>query len=298
MYSFEETPFIAPTASCLAQHLGIWMIEDNFWRTALHVLASGMWRVSDAETKASMLLTTGKASYGPGGYIKSAGAGIIPIHGPMQKGYSKFGGTPTVVARHQIRQAVRDDEVHTIIPHFDTPGGTAAGTDDLARELILAREQKPVIGFLEDMCASAGYYVASVCTRLVANPSSLIGNIGTRTEVIDSSEYYEMHGMKVHVIDTGPYKSVGAPGQVVTQEHLDYLQQTIDSINANFVSTVSAGRDLTGEALDAVIDGRLFPAEEALHLGLIDSIGSFDDVLAKSSDRAFALQLIRSGLEE
>jgi len=80
------------------------------------------------------------------------------------------GDTSTIEARRAIRNAAHDDAVKSILIVFDTPGGTAAGTSDLAEDVKNAAAMKPVHSYLQDLAASAGYYVASSVTRINGNP--------------------------------------------------------------------------------------------------------------------------------
>ncbi len=124
-----------------------------------------------------------KALHGSGehddepGYVIEDGVAVITLHDVMTKfssSLSAFQGT--VVMRRQIRQAVADRKVNSIMLHVDSPGGSVKGVDDLANEVAKARAEKPVVAYLDDLCASGAYYVASQGTRVVCNASAIVGS--------------------------------------------------------------------------------------------------------------------------
>lgn len=205
----------------------------------------------------------------------------VVVRGTMMKGQSSFGGTSTVQLRRDIRQAASDPNVSGILLDVSSPGGTVAGTEDLAAEVKDARRKKPVWAFIEDLCASAAYWVASQAGQIFANnKTALAGSIGTIQTVYDFSGQAEKEGIKVMVFATGPFKGAGQiEGAAVTDEHRAYFQQLIDSSQESFDARVRSGRGMNAGQLAAVRTGGVFTASQALDLKLIDGIRSLDRTL-------------------
>jgi signal peptide peptidase SppA len=216
-------------------------------------------------------------------YAMSGGVAVISIEGPMSKGGapSLEEGCSTVQIRRQIRQAVSDPDVTAIAILVDSPGGTVAGCADLAADVKSAADSKPTYAYIEDMGASAAYYVASQCNQIYANSSALVGSIGTFGMVMDSSAMAEKVGLRAHMIRSGQHKGVGAPGVAVTDENVSEMQKMVDTFASQFVSAVNKGRNLSLKAGDDVADGRVFVGTQARQKGLVDGITSFDNMLAK-----------------
>ncbi len=208
------------------------------------------------------------------------GVGVVKLSGPLQKFDSSMGGTNTVIARMAIRMAAADPNLHALMMVADSPGGTTAGTAELAADIAAAAAVKPCYGYAEDLCASAAYWALSQCTKIFANPTAMIGSIGTVAVIHDSSKAYEMAGVKVHVLATGPLKGAFTDGTEVTEEQLAYYQQLVNDINAFFVAGVAKGRGMSKEKVSKLADGSVVMAGRALKNGLIDDVASFDDVLA------------------
>src|SRR6185436_13049667 len=138
--------------------------------------------------------------------------------------------------------AAADPSIKTILLLIDSPGGTIAGTAELADSVAAANKIKPVIAHADDQMASAAYWIASQCRMITSNRTALVGSIGTYVEVYDTSKMYENAGVKVHMISTGPHKGALVDGTPVTDDQLAEVQKLVDSLNRHFLAAVSAGR--------------------------------------------------------
>ena len=216
------------------------------------------------------------------------GIALVALHGTLMKQESSVGAaTSTIVARRQIRMAAADPTVNAIMVHVESPGGTAAGTSELATEIAAAAKQKPVWAYIEDLGASAAYWAASQSARVSANATGLVGSIGTFTVVADTSGQAEMDGIKVHVVSTGKYKGAGVPGAKVTDEQLAHIQDRVEQLNTFFLDAVQTGRKLTDEQLAAVSDGRVHIGRDAVAMGLVDAVETFDEAFTKLRQSTF-----------
>lgn len=198
---------------------------------------------------------------------------IIKVAGTLMKSQSSMGGTSTVQLRRDIRQAASDPEVSGILLAIDSPGGTTAGTDDLANEVKMARRQKPVVAHIDDLGASAAYWVASQAQAIYANsPTAMVGSIGTYVTVYDTSRAAEAAGIKAFNFATGPLKGAGTPGTPLTEEQQAHYQSLIDESQKTFDDAVRRGRSLTDKQLAEVRTGGIFLAESAIGRKLIDGV--------------------------
>lgn len=213
---------------------------------------------------------------------------VVQLAGTLMKSQSSDGSsTSTVQVRRDLRNAANDPEVGAILLMVDSPGGTVAGTADLAADVRAASAKKPVWSYVADLGASAAYWVASQADKVFANDrTALIGSIGTLAVVYDVSAAAEESGVKTFVFGTGPLKGAGTPGAPLTEEQQDYYRGIVADAQKSFDAGVRAGRGLTAKQLETVKTGGVFGADEALSLGLIDGIKSFDSVLAELSGEA------------
>jgi signal peptide peptidase SppA len=209
--------------------------------------------------------------------IDANGIATIALNGPLMKQASSFqAGTSTVLARRALRQAANDPEVEGIMLRLDSPGGTVAGTYDLADDVWAVGNKKPVHGYIEDLAASACYAVGSQVARLTANRNALVGSIGTYAAVRDYSQMFAREGVKVHVVRAGAAKGAGVPGTEITADQLAEIQTEINALQEQFDATVARGRKMNLEQVKQLADGRVHVGVAAQQLGLLDGVESVD----------------------
>lgn len=284
MKTLTFDPFVAD-APHIDQWCGTWLMEPESFSTLVRL-------VENADLMTHLASIPGEQaalSRGSDGYnyaVVSDGVAHIEVRGTMMKHRaSMMASASTVELRRDLRALANDDQVEAVLMTFETPGGTAAGTPELAAEIIRLAESKPVTAFVEDLAASAGYWAACCATEVYANDLAKIGSIGTYTVVSDFSGMAAKEGIKVHLITTGEFKGAGTPGTEVTPAHLAEWQRIVDGINERFLAGVSQGRKMPMEQVRQLADGRVHLAAEAVQLGLIDGVKSFDEVVAMVGGR-------------
>jgi len=213
------------------------------------------------------------------------GVAVIEIVGVMQKYHTLFswlfGGASSLEIAATVRSAAADPNIGCIVLYIDSPGGSVAGTQDLAEAIFEARQVKPVIAYISDIGASAAYWVASQASEIYANATATVGSIGTYAAIADYSKLFESAGIKVHVIKAGEHKAAGVVGTEITEDQLAEWQRVVNSINSQFIQGVARGRKLPPDRVRGLADGRVHVGAEAQRLGLIDGITSFSNVLGQ-----------------
>lgn len=260
---------------------GVWMMEYR----AFDALVTTVSKLDIAAHIAIQAAAMQGTPRGDGGNRVDYGSvAVIHLEGALQKHASSMGSSrsSTVMARRSIREAASDPMIGAILLKISSPGGTSSGTQELFDDVAKAGLSKPVVAFCDDLCASAAYWVASGSSRIIANASALVGSIGTYAVVQDYSSAAAKEGIKVSIVKAGAFKGMGTAGTEVTPEQLAEIQRLVDSRNDFFLAGVQKGRKMPKDKVDSLADGRIHPANEALSMGLIDSIGSFDDALAET----------------
>jgi signal peptide peptidase SppA len=212
----------------------------------------------------------------------AASIAVVSISGTMTKhGSSIDGGASTIAIRKAIRSAARDSTIDGIMINIDSPGGTVAGTQELADEITKAKAAKPVFSFIEDAAASAAFWVASQSTKIFANESALVGSIGVFAVLTDSSGMAKQDGVEVHVVRAGEFKGMGTPGTEITEAHIEESQRIVNQINDQFLQSVSDGRGMAFNKVKELADGRVHIAKDSVKLNLIDKVGTFETAMAE-----------------
>lgn len=184
--------------------------------------------------------------------------------------------------RRDVRQVAADPTVDGILLIIDSPGGTVAGTADAAAAVADATASKPVFAYVEDLAASAAYWIASQADSITANhATAMVGSIGTYLVVYDSSQAAKNAGIKAHLFTTGPLKGAGAPGTPITPEQAAHFQQLVEQTNQQFLLAIAKGRQLDAGYVDTLATGATWLAAEALDNGLIDQIAGLDQTVSQ-----------------
>lgn len=266
--SREFDPLRVPTFARLTDYCGLWSIEPS---AAAMVREQAAGLDLDAHISAATRPQSAGMQTAAGNGGKSIA--VITLGGLLMKSQSSMGGTSTIEARRQIRSAVADPNVGGILLAIDSPGGTVSGTDDIARDVAAAAAIKPVWAAIEDLGASAAFWIASQASRITANSATaLVGSIGTYQTIYDQSGAAEKAGIKTLLFSTGPLKGLGTPGTQVSDVQIAHVQKLIDDVQKSFDAAVMAGRRLTVEQLAAVRHGGAMTATSALNAKLIDAI--------------------------
>lgn len=208
-------------------------------------------------------------------FVYQDGFAIIPIHGALLNRFAYSWGFVTgyQAIRRQMNAALEDDDVETIIFDVDSPGGEVAGCFELAEEIRESRTVKPSLAVVDSLSASAGYALASAASRMVATPSSKIGSIGVVAMHVDLTGALDQAGVKITLIEAPEdgMKTAGSPFRVLDEDARKEFQSSVDKTYDAFIGVVAENRGMTDAAVRET-KARVFRAEEALALGLIDAV--------------------------
>lgn len=276
------------TMRCFNDHMGHWMMDEGrFWQ--LHKLIMDENIVFEAEEVGAAVPEKKSQEELDRELTPITGGGvmIIPIEGAIMRGQSSFGGTSSVQVRRILRNARRDPKVKAIMLKVDSPGGTVAGTDELADEIKATNQVVPIHTHVDGLMASAAFWTASQVNRITATRTSEIGSLGTVAVVHDSSEMAKNQGVKVHVVSTGSHKGAFTPGSEVTEEQLADLQSIVDKLNVFFMEAVMESRGFSAKEAKNLFDGRVHVAQDAIKNGLIDGISIFEDAVRALENEVF-----------
>lgn len=219
--------------------------------------------------------------------VASNGLAIIDLYGTLMKAQSSLAsGTSTTEVRRKVRAAANDPKVSAVLYRIDSPGGAVAGTQELADDMARLQKKIPTAAQVEDLAASAGYWLAAQAGTVAMNRAGMAGSIGVFSVVQDSSGRAEDMKVKVHVVKSGAHKGAGTPGTAITDEHLAHWQERVNSLHALFSNAVETGRGMSAKDVAAVADGRVFVGEDAKSVGLVDAIQSMDETIAQLMERA------------
>jgi protease-4 len=177
----------------------------------------------------------------------------------------------------QLTKQFKNNDIKAIVLKIESGGGAAGTSQTIFNELKTLKQQypKPVIVFVENICASGAYYIACAADSIITSPSAFIGSIGVYIPHPQLKDFIEQFKIKYSVIKTGTFKAVGDPFLEDSAEQTAMLQELTNATYEQFVNDVAASRSkLSRENAPAWAEGRVFTGSQALTLGLIDKTGS------------------------
>src|SRR5216117_2688656 len=182
-----------------------------------------------------------------------------------------------VRVREELTKAAGDPDVRALVVRINSAGGTVTASDVIYRELDLFKRAtgRPVVAVMLDVAASGGYYIALAADTIVAHPTSVTGSIGVVMVTLSAEGLLQKLGLSTTTIKSAERKDMGSPFRALTDEERRIFQSVIDSLYGQFVES----RRLGLETARKVADGRIYTAQQALDLKLIDRIGYMPDAI-------------------
>ena len=245
-----------------------WAMEENslkaFFEMNLSTLIEAVGISAAVNKPAGMKINNGIATIKISGVLLKTVPDWLRYWGIEATGYDEI--------IDQLKTALGSDEVTGIHLQVDSPGGVVDGLADTADMIFAARSEKPVTATIEDLGASAAYWLTSQAKEIEAGRTAEIGSIGVYTVYADMSKRVEDLGIKVIVIKSGEHKGMGVPGAEITDVQIEAVQEVVDQIAETFISAVAAGRGKKKSEVKDWATGRLWIAKTALDMGLIDNV--------------------------
>ena len=180
----------------------------------------------------------------------------------------------------QIKKYREDKSIKAIILRINSPGGGVAASQEIYEEVKKTRESgKPIVVSMSSIAASGGYYISCGANLIVANPGTLTGSIGVIAEFITIKDLADKLGIQQNVFKSGELKDAGNPFRSMTEKDKAYFQDVVDNTFGQFLEVVSKERKINMDTLKVYANGRVFTGLQAKKLGLIDSIGTYEDAI-------------------
>jgi len=200
--------------------------------------------------------------------------GIVEIYGVISD------SKQVIEQLHDFRD---NDSIKALVLRVDSPGGGVGPSQEIYDEVLALDELKPVVVSMGSVAASGGYYVAAAAREIVANPGTITGSIGVIMEFANFQELLEKIGLSSVVVKSGAYKDIGSPTRDMSAAEREILQDLIDDVHNQFVTSVAEGRELDEQAVRSIADGRIFSGRRAMELGLVDSMGNMQAAIDRAA---------------
>lgn len=182
--------------------------------------------------------------------------------------------------RQIIRKARLDNSIKAIVLRVNSGGGSALASENMWRELSLAKKEKPVVVSFGNVAASGGYYISCAADSIFASPNTITGSIGVFALLPNMQNFFKNKlGVTFDGVKTAEYADAGAVYRPLNETEKKFFQNSVDRIYMQFKQRVAAGRKKNVAYIDSIAQGRVWSGEDALQNGLVDKVGGIQDAI-------------------
>lgn len=211
---------------------------------------------------------------------------VIFANGAIMDGEETPGNVGGDTTASQIRDARLDPKVKAIVLRVNSPGGSVNASEVIRAELAAARAAgKPVVVSMGGMAASGGYWISTPANYIVASPNTLTGSIGIFGVINTVENSLSSIGVHSDGVSTSPLADISMT-KALSPEVQQMMQLSIEYGYKRFITLVADARKRTPEQIDKIAQGHVWTGEDAKANGLVDSLGDFDDAVAKAAELA------------
>lgn len=214
-------------------------------------------------------------------FTPGARIAVIPVEGEIIEAREAI----DAIHRYQSNNAVK-----AIVIRINSPGGAVAPSQEIYEEIRKVHREsgKPFVASVGSVAASGGFYVASACDRIVANPGSITGSIGVILQWMNIEDLLRWAKVKPETVTAGAMKDIGSPFREMTPQERAYLERVAEQLHRQFIHAVAEGRagKISEADVGRLADGRVFTGEEAASLKLVDQLGNLDDAVKLAANLA------------
>ena len=213
---------------------------------------------------------------------------LIPVNGLIsdrpKKGLIHTSASLVEQIVSQINKAEKDKQIKAVLFKINSPGGTITASDLLYHEISSFKERTgtKITVSMMDVATSGAYYISLPADLIMAHPTTVTGSVGVIYLQPKVGGLMDKIGLGVDVKKYGKNKDMGSPFRDSSEEEQKLMQKAVNDFGERFIRLVQKHRKPERQALSEISTARVFLAEEALKLGLVDKIGYLSDAVKES----------------
>ena len=213
---------------------------------------------------------------------------VVYAEGNIVDGKGEVGSIGDVKYTEILSKLRKDKSVKAIVLRVNSGGGSAMASENILRELELAKEEgKKVVVSMGDYAASGGYYIACKADSIFAEPNTLTGSIGVFSMIPSARKLLnDKIGIAFDTVKTGQFAHGISPFYDMSEAEGKVLQGFVDNLYETFLGHVAEGRDMSRDAVNEIAQGRVWTGTKAKQIGLVDRIAGLDEAIEAAADLA------------
>jgi protease-4 len=213
---------------------------------------------------------------------------VCYLQGGISSGTPQYNQTGISADKVQklIDQIQKDKKIKAVVLRVNSPGGSALESELIYRKLEKLKKELPIVVSMSGVAASGGYYISAASDYIFADPYTVTGSIGVIQLLPDASGLSKKIGLTNQGINYGKYAGAMNLMNTPSPELLASLQRNSESVYSEFKHRVVQYRKISYDSLENIAGGRVWSAQDALPIHLIDQIGTLDNAIKKASELA------------
>ncbi len=186
----------------------------------------------------------------------------------------------------ELRELRENKKVKAIVLRVNSPGGGATASEIILREVLLTKKEKPVIVSMGNVAASGGYWISAGADHIFAEANTITGSIGVFGLLPNIQKIGNNNGITWDVVQTGEFADIGSTVRPKTEAELAIFQKSVNQVYNLFLKKVARHRNLPKAQVHEIAQGKIWSGQDALELGLVDSIGGLESAIAFAAEKA------------
>ncbi|AZH24394.1 S49 family peptidase [Haloplanus aerogenes] len=172
--------------------------------------------------------------------------------------------------QEDLREARENESIDAVVLNVDSPGGSAAASEQLYLAVQRTAQVMPVVASVKSTGASGAYYAMLPARDIYVTPASIVGSVGVRGAAPGPSLPGE--------IKSGPDKA---------STTADQRRAQIETLQRAFVGSVMKHRgDELGLSRTEVAHAKVYTGASAVDNGMADQIGSTPEAIDAAAEAA------------
>ncbi len=185
-----------------------------------------------------------------------------------------------------LRKALLDEDVEAIVFRIDSGGGDALTSDLIGHQVEVVSQTKPIVASMVNVAASGGYHIAYRANKIVADPMTVTGSIGSISAKFNMAGFYDKLGMSFDVVTKGPNALFYSSTRDFTDEEWERFKENHWAGFNAWLADVADHRGMTFEEAEKLAHGRVWTGRQALDNGLVDELGDLDRAIEVAKELA------------
>lgn len=201
-------------------------------------------------------------------------------------------GRDGIVGRKMVKtlnSLLKEKDLKAVVFRVNSPGGSANASEQIWHAVTMLQEKGlPVVVSMGDYAASGGYYISCAADYIFAEPTTLTGSIGIFGTIPSFNKLRDKVGLDMDGVETNAHSNLMTnivyKGMNPAERQL--MQSMVERGYDLFTTRCANGRHMTQEAIKRIGEGRVWLGQDAIGIGLVDSLGNINDAIAKAAELA------------